>query len=103
MRSRPPCSLSFMGKNTPSAASADCSRRRRLRACADLERGSSIVLGRQIASGRCSDADANENSRSESMANQEIDLFIRTLNYDPRIILAVAPDGDTTTVPMTTE
>jgi thiol-activated cytolysin len=36
------------------------------------------------------------------MANREIDHFIRTLNYDPRLILAVAPDGDVTTVPMTT-
>lgn len=36
------------------------------------------------------------------MANPEIDHFIRSLNYDPRLILAVAPDGDTTTVPMTT-
>jgi thiol-activated cytolysin len=36
------------------------------------------------------------------MANHEIDHFIRGLNYDPRIILGVAPDGDVTTVPVTT-
>jgi hypothetical protein len=36
------------------------------------------------------------------MANQDIDHFIRSLNYDPRIILAVAPDGDVSTLPLTT-
>jgi thiol-activated cytolysin len=36
------------------------------------------------------------------MAKQDIDHFIRTLNYDPRRILAVAPDGDVTTLPLTT-
>ena len=36
------------------------------------------------------------------MANHDIDHFIRSLNYDPRIILAVAPDGDVSTLPLTT-
>ena len=36
------------------------------------------------------------------MANQDIDHFIRSLNYDPRIILAAAPDGDVSTLPLTT-
>ena len=36
------------------------------------------------------------------MANQDIDNFIRGLDYDPHKILAVAQDGDVSTHPLTT-
>lgn len=36
------------------------------------------------------------------MANRDIDSFFRGLSYDPRIVLSVVQDGDTTSVPVTT-
>lgn len=35
-----------------------------------------------------------------SVANPEIERYIEDLDYDPRVLLAVVPDGSTSTIPV---
>ena len=34
------------------------------------------------------------------MPNQQIDAYLASLNYDPRVLLSVVPDGTTSSLPV---